>query len=173
MAESLSICDPAADPGFWLSAAVDGRSVQPQRLGTSPPPYADPPIPPPQSAVAATDLCHTEPAKAAWWPPALPVLQPTTELDSSILGLALPAVLALAADPLLSIVDTAFVGHLGPSALVGLYSTASQDPVGGMGTARKHIAGTCGSGLTQLGTHLRTLWVRVACAGLLANNRKV
>lgn len=30
-----------------------------------------------------------------------------------ILSIALPAVLALAADPIASLVDTAFVGHLG------------------------------------------------------------
>ncbi len=40
--------------------------------------------------------------------------------DAQILALALPAALALAADPLLQVVDTAFVGHAGPEALAAL-----------------------------------------------------
>lgn len=40
--------------------------------------------------------------------------------DTQILSLALPAALALAADPLLQVVDTAFVGHAGPEALAAL-----------------------------------------------------
>lgn len=40
--------------------------------------------------------------------------------DKQILTLALPAALALAADPLLQVVDTAFVGHAGPDALAAL-----------------------------------------------------
>ena len=35
------------------------------------------------------------------------------ELGREILSIALPAALALAADPITSLVDTAFVGHLG------------------------------------------------------------
>lgn len=35
------------------------------------------------------------------------------ELGLEILSIALPAALALAADPITSLVDTAFVGHLG------------------------------------------------------------
>lgn len=35
------------------------------------------------------------------------------EIGLEIVNIALPAVLALAADPLASLVDTAFVGHLG------------------------------------------------------------
>lgn len=35
------------------------------------------------------------------------------EIGGEIVSIALPAVLALAADPLTSLVDTAFVGHLG------------------------------------------------------------
>ncbi|RZR73114.1 hypothetical protein BHM03_00020340 [Ensete ventricosum] len=35
------------------------------------------------------------------------------EISLEILSIALPAVLALAADPIASLVDTAFVGHLG------------------------------------------------------------
>lgn len=35
------------------------------------------------------------------------------QLGLDILSIALPAALALAADPLTSLVDTAFVGHLG------------------------------------------------------------
>lgn len=37
------------------------------------------------------------------------------ELGLEILSIALPAALALAADPIASLVDTAFVGHLGTS----------------------------------------------------------
>lgn len=40
--------------------------------------------------------------------------------DANIFSLAVPAVLALAADPLLQVVDTAFVGHAGPDALAAL-----------------------------------------------------
>ena len=40
--------------------------------------------------------------------------------DRQILTLALPAALALAADPLLQLVDTMFVGHAGPEALAAL-----------------------------------------------------
>lgn len=43
-----------------------------------------------------------------------------TPLDREILTLALPATLALAADPLLSLVDTALVGRLGPVPLAAL-----------------------------------------------------
>jgi Na+-driven multidrug efflux pump len=35
------------------------------------------------------------------------------EVGMDILGIALPAVLALAADPITALVDTAFVGHIG------------------------------------------------------------
>ncbi|ARD42604.1 MATE family efflux transporter [Actinomyces gaoshouyii] len=41
-------------------------------------------------------------------------------LDRSILGLALPALGALVAEPLLVLVDSAMVGHLGPTSLAGL-----------------------------------------------------
>lgn len=40
--------------------------------------------------------------------------------DADIFSLAIPAALALAADPLLQVVDTAFVGHAGPDALAAL-----------------------------------------------------
>ncbi len=43
-----------------------------------------------------------------------------TSLDRRILGLAVPALGALAADPLLSMVDTALVGHLGAAPLAAL-----------------------------------------------------
>lgn len=42
--------------------------------------------------------------------------------DSAILSLAGPALLALAADPLLSMVDTAFVGQLGAPELVSSWT---------------------------------------------------
>lgn len=47
------------------------------------------------------------------------------QLDRRILALAVPAVGALAADPLLSLVDTAFVAGLGPSALATLGVTSA------------------------------------------------
>ena len=50
---------------------------------------------------------------------------PRRQLDRRILGLAVPAVGALAADPLLSLVDTAFVAGLGPSALATLGVTSA------------------------------------------------
>ncbi len=47
------------------------------------------------------------------------------QLDRRIFALAVPAVGALAADPLLSLVDTAFVAGLGPSALAALGVTSA------------------------------------------------
>ena len=45
-------------------------------------------------------------------------LRPSNRHDTAIWALAVPALLALATDPLLGIVDTAFVGRLGPEELV-------------------------------------------------------
>lgn len=45
-------------------------------------------------------------------------IRPSDQHDAAVWNLAGPAVLALAADPLLGVVDTAFVGRLGPEALV-------------------------------------------------------
>ena len=45
-------------------------------------------------------------------------IRPSDRHDGAVWDLAGPAVLALAADPLLGVVDTAFVGRLGPEALV-------------------------------------------------------
>ena len=45
-------------------------------------------------------------------------IRPSDRHDGPVWDLAGPAVLALAADPLLGVVDTAFVGRLGPEALV-------------------------------------------------------
>lgn len=42
--------------------------------------------------------------------------------DSVIISLAAPAILALAADPLLAIVDTAIVGQLGSQELVRMHA---------------------------------------------------
>ena len=47
-------------------------------------------------------------------------IRPSDRHDGPVWDLAAPAVLALAADPLLGVVDTAFVGRLGPEALVRL-----------------------------------------------------
>ena len=46
-------------------------------------------------------------------------LQTTRRHDAEIFAIAGPALLSLAADPLLSLIDTAFVGRLGPAELVG------------------------------------------------------
>lgn len=43
------------------------------------------------------------------------------ELGMEIMAIALPAALALAADPITSLVDTAFVGHLGILVLILVY----------------------------------------------------
>lgn len=51
--------------------------------------------------------------------------------DKDILALALPAALALAADPLLGMVDTAFVGRLGADELVSNWLGAWRDMVKG------------------------------------------
>lgn len=45
---------------------------------------------------------------------------PSRRHDTEIAAIAVPALLSLAADPLLSLVDTAFVGRLGPAELVSL-----------------------------------------------------
>ncbi|CAA0808902.1 MATE efflux family protein FRD3 [Striga hermonthica] len=42
------------------------------------------------------------------------------ELGMEILRIALPAALALAADPIASLIDTAFIGHLGPVEIAGV-----------------------------------------------------
>ncbi|QHO39071.1 Protein DETOXIFICATION 44 [Arachis hypogaea] len=42
------------------------------------------------------------------------------ELGKEILSIALPAALALAADPITSLIDTAFVGHIGPAELAAV-----------------------------------------------------
>ena len=44
----------------------------------------------------------------------------TTPYDAEILALAGPTLVALAADPLLSVVDTVFAGRLGPGELAAL-----------------------------------------------------
>ena len=54
-------------------------------------------------------------------PPPSPLLPPGSfPFDSDIAELALPTVVALAADPLLSLVDTAFAGALGAAPLAAL-----------------------------------------------------
>nr|AXP83339.1 citrate transporter [Fagopyrum esculentum] len=44
----------------------------------------------------------------------------TDELGQEIMQIALPAALALAADPIASLIDTAFIGHLGPVELAAV-----------------------------------------------------
>jgi hypothetical protein len=61
------------------------------------------------AAPAAAAAAAATPPPTSWW---------ASQHDASILALALPAALALAADPLLSMVDTALVGRLGGDELV-------------------------------------------------------
>ncbi|KEH19068.1 MATE efflux family protein [Medicago truncatula] len=46
-------------------------------------------------------------------------------LSREILGIALPSALAVAADPLASLIDTAFIGHLGVRILYGPFYDAT------------------------------------------------
>ena len=64
-----------------------------------------------------------EPPRRSWYRRLLARcgLHPSSRHDAAIWALAGPAVLALATDPLLGIVDTAFVGRLGPEELVRLF----------------------------------------------------
>lgn len=59
------------------------------------------------------DLTTKDPARDADWTQLVGTLFRASPHDSAIFALALPAVLALAADPLLSMVDTIFVGQVG------------------------------------------------------------
>jgi MATE family multidrug resistance protein len=70
--------------------------------------------PPPGGAPA------TAAAAAAPPPGPLASLLRGSPYDGAIFSLAIPAVLALAADPLLQVVDTIFVGQAGPEALAAL-----------------------------------------------------
>lgn len=51
--------------------------------------------------------------------------QSSRQYDQQILAVSGPALIALAADPLLSLIDTAFVGQLGPAQLVRIYLSQS------------------------------------------------
>lgn len=61
---------------------------------------------------------HTAGTPGYWHPLKQRLKFFTSPYDADIISLAAPAVLALAADPLLGIVDTAFVGKLGEDNLV-------------------------------------------------------
>lgn len=58
------------------------------------------------------DLTTKDPERDADWTQLVGTLFRASPHDSAIFALALPAVLALAADPLLSMVDTIFVGQV-------------------------------------------------------------
>lgn len=73
---------------------------------------ADGPTKPADLAPAATGA-SPRPEPSGLFPQQL-----TSPYDHAIMNMALPAMLALSADPLLGIVDTAFVGHLPGNALV-------------------------------------------------------
>ena len=69
---------------------------------------------------ALCDLSVRAPVRDADWTALVGALFRASKHDSAIFALALPAVLALAADPLLSMVDTVFVGRAGTDALAAL-----------------------------------------------------
>ena len=64
------------------------------------------------------DLSTNAPARDADWMELAATAFRASKHDSAIFALALPAVLALAADPLLSMVDTIFVGQVGAEGAV-------------------------------------------------------
>lgn len=66
------------------------------------------------------DLTTKAPVRDADWTALIAALFRASPHDPAIFALALPAVLALAADPLLSMVDTVFVGRAGTDALAAL-----------------------------------------------------
>lgn len=66
------------------------------------------------------DLTTRAPERDADWTQLVGTLFRASPHDGAIFALALPAVLALAADPLLSMVDTIFVGQVGADALAAL-----------------------------------------------------
>lgn len=59
------------------------------------------------------DLTTKAPVRDADWTALVGTLFRASKHDGAIFSLAVPAVLALAADPLLSMVDTIFVGQVG------------------------------------------------------------
>lgn len=64
---------------------------------------------------------HSSSSSSPLPPPPSPLLPPgSSPFDGDIAELALPTVVALAADPLLSLVDTAFAGALGAAPLAAL-----------------------------------------------------
>ena len=90
--------------GDKSSAESDG-ALQPQRQPEQQHP------PPPRWLQPAADACSRLRRRLR--------LPPTSRRhDAAIAAIAGPALLSLAADPLLSLVDTAFVGRLGPAELV-------------------------------------------------------
>lgn len=69
---------------------------------------------------SSCDLSVKAPVRDADWTALVGTLFRASKHDSAIAALALPAVLALAADPLLSMVDTVFVGRAGAEPLAAL-----------------------------------------------------
>lgn len=67
----------------------------------------------------ATSSAHDQ-QQAVIWQTFVQSIIGKNSYDTAILSLALPAIVALAADPLLSFVDTIFVGQAGADALVSL-----------------------------------------------------
>ncbi|KAL4425326.1 hypothetical protein ABPG75_009342 [Micractinium tetrahymenae] len=74
----------------------------------------------PSSRCPLCDLTTKAPERDADWTELIGTLFRASPHDGAIFALALPAVLALAADPLLSMVDTIFVGQVGADALAAL-----------------------------------------------------
>lgn len=69
---------------------------------------------------ALCDLTTRGPARDGDWTDLIGTLFRANKHDGAIFALALPAVLALAADPLLSMVDTIFIGQVGTDELAAL-----------------------------------------------------
>lgn len=98
------------------SPAESDGALQPQRQ----PEQQQEPPPPTRWLQPAADACSRLRRRLR--------LPPTSRRhDAAIAAIAGPALLSLAADPLLSLVDTAFVGRLGPAELV---SVAAREPDG-------------------------------------------
>lgn len=93
------------------SSSPRARCVLVRRLGLRLRLSARPP-PPQHRASITAELDSQSPSSSA--------STAARALDSEIFALALPALGALALDPLLSLVDTAFVGRLGVSAIAGV-----------------------------------------------------
>ena len=76
-----------------------------------------------------------------------------TPYDREILRIGLPALGALAADPLVSLIDTAFVGRLGATALASV-------AIASMASSKSPSASSIPSIATMLSSRMRVFRVR-------------